>query len=179
MARPSQLRCRMRTLFLAALLLLVPGFPRAQSSPRSLALELGFSSDSAAALGSRSPFALVASWWLTGDLDVTARAAWAFASRTQDRAADDSFEAGTGLRYGLARWSSLRPQVLAELSFVQVLPSALAAPASGVRLGAGAALEAFLGRDVSLTLVLGASRVFLAEGSGTGLAASLRAGAYF
>jgi len=169
----------MRILILAALLLLAPGLSRAQSSSRSLALELGFSSDSAAALGSRSPVALVASWWLTGDLDVTARAAWAFASRTQDRAADDSFEAGAGLRYGLARWSSLRPQVLAELSFVQILPSALAAPASGLRLGAGAALEAFLGRDVSLTLVLGASRLVLAEGGGTGLAASLRAGAYF
>ncbi len=169
----------MRILILAALLLLAPGLSLAQSSPRSLALELGFSSDSAAALGSRSPVALVASWWLTGDLDATARAAWAFASRTQDRAADDSFEAGAGLRYGLARWSSLRPQVLAELSFVQVLPSALAAPASGLRLGAGAALEAFLGRDVSLTLILGASRLFLAEGGGIGLAASLRAGVYF
>jgi hypothetical protein len=169
----------MRTLALAALLLLSPALSRAQTSPRSLALELGLSNDSAAALGSRSPVALVASWWLAGDLDATARAAWAFASRTQDRAADDSFEAGAGLRYGLARWSSLRPQVLAELSFVQVLPSALAAPASGLRLGAGAALEAFLGRDVSLTLVLGASRLFLVEGGGLGLAASLRAGAYF
>ena len=169
----------MRTLALAALLLLFPSLSRAQTSPRSLALELGFSSDSATALGSRSPVALVASWWLAGDLDATARAAWAFASRTQDRAADDSFEAGGGLRYTLVRWSSLRPQVLAELSFVQVLPSALAQPASGLRVGAGAGLEAFLGREVSLTLVLGASRLFLAEGGGTGVAASLRAGAYF
>jgi hypothetical protein len=169
----------MRNLSLAALLLFAPALARAQSSPRSLAVELGFSNDSAAALGARSPVALVASWWLAGDLDATARASWAFASRTQDRAADDSFEAGAGLRYGLARWSSLRPQVLAELSFVQILPSALAAPASGVRFGASAALEAFLGNDVSLTLVLGASRLFLVEGSGFGLAASLRAGAYF
>ena len=169
----------MRNLLLAALLLLAPGLTRAQPFPRSLALELGFSNDSAAALGSRSPVALIAGWWLTGELDATARAAWAFASRTQDRAADDSFEAGAGLRYGLARWSSLRPQVFAELSFVQVLPSALAESGSGLRLGAGAGLEAFLGRDVLLTLVLGASRLFLAAGGGTGLAASLRASAYF
>ncbi len=173
----------MRLPALTLLLALAPGAAAAQSAPRSLALELGFSSDSAELLGGRAPVALSVAWWLTSDLDATARVAWAFAARTGGRAADGSFEAGGGVRYSLANWASLRPQLVADVAFVQVL----GAPRSevwmsdaGVRLAAGAALEIFFARDLSLNLMARATELALASGDGgPGLAFSVGVAAYF
>jgi hypothetical protein len=173
----------MRSLALLLVLAVAPTGAAAQSSPRSLGLELGVTRDSVAAMGDRAPVALSATWWLTGDLDATARVAWGFAARTEGRAADGSFEAGLGLRCGLASWSILRPQLLANAAFVQVASWAASTPwasDSGVRLSAGMALEAFLARDLSLSLAGEASQLMLfSEGGGPGLGLALRIGAYF
>lgn len=157
----------------------LPALAHAQLAPRSLALELGFSSDSAGALGARAPVGLVASWWLAGDLDATARFTWASAARTDGRAADGAYEAGLGLRHRLARWASLQPHLAAELAAVGVAPGPGWPGQTGLRLGAGLGLEAFLGRDVFLALLLQGSELLLPGGGGPGLCAALRAGAYF
>ncbi|GEJ58285.1 hypothetical protein [Anaeromyxobacter diazotrophicus] len=169
----------MRLPALALVAACLPALARAQLAPRSLALELGFSSDSAPALGSRAPVGLVASWWLAGELDATARASWASAARTDGRAADGAYEAGAGLRYRLARWGSLRPHLAAEVAAVGVLPGSGFSAETGVRLGGGVGLEAFLGREVFLALALQGSELWLPHGGGLGLGAALRAGAYF
>ena len=139
--------------------------------------------DSVAAVGDRVPVALSATWWLSGDLDATARVSWGFAARTDGRGADGSFEAGLGLRYGVGSWSILRPQILANAAFVQVASWTASTPwtsDSGVRLAAGASLEAFLARDFSFSLVAEASELVLfSEGGGPGLGLALRIGAYF
>jgi hypothetical protein len=173
----------MRSLVLALLLASAPAAAAAQSSPRSLSLEVGFTRDSSEALGDRAPVALCAAWWLTGGLDATLRVGWGFAARTVGRGADGSFEAGVGLRYGIATWPALRLQLLADLAFVQVL----GAPAwerwtsdSGVRLGGGAALELFFARDLSLGLAARATELALASGDGgPGLALSLGISAHY
>ncbi len=167
-------------LHLAALLAaLAPACAAGQTAPRSLAVEVAFSNDSAAALGSRAPVALVGSWWLAGELDATARLAWASAARTGGRAADSAYEAGLGLRYGLARWASLRPQVTLDAALVEVAAGAIWGGDSGLRLGVGLGLEAFLARDLSLALVLQGSELLLPSGGGLGAAASLRGSFYF
>jgi hypothetical protein len=172
----------MRPLALALLVLSAPAVAAAQSAPRSLALELGFARDSSDALGDRAPVALLATWWLTGDLDATARIAWGFAARTSGRAAA-SFEAGVGLRHALVTWRAVRPQVVADVAFVQVLgtPASEAwAADSGVRAGVGVALEVFLARDVSLSLTARVTELALASGEGgPGLATALGLAAYF
>ena len=173
----------MRPLALAVFLALVPTIPTAQVAPRSLGLELGFTHDSFEALGARAPLALTAAWWLIDDLGVTARLAWGFASRTSVREAAGSFEAGAGLRYGLSRSQVLRPQLVADVAFVQVL----AAPTSeawtsdsGVRVGAGAALEIFVARDVSLTFTARLTELALGSGDGgPGTALSMGLAAWF
>ena len=165
----------MRALALAVLLASAPAAADAQLAPRSLALELGFARDSAAALGERAPVALAATWWLAGEIDATARVAWAFAPRTGDRAAASSFEAGAGVRYGVARWPALRLQVVVELGFVHVLDAPRLdgwTSDSGVRAGLGAALEVFLARDVSLSFTGRLTDLALASGDG-GAGASL------
>jgi hypothetical protein len=173
----------MRPLAIALLIGALPAVAAGQSAPRSLSLELGFARDSAAPLGERAPVALAAAWWLTGELDATARVAWAFAARTSDRAAASSFEAGMGLRYGVARWAALRPQLVADLAFVHVFdpPTSEAwASDSGVRVGAGVGLEIFFARDVSLTFSARMSELALVSGDGgLGGAVALAAAAYF
>ena len=183
LAHASQPVCRMRPLVLAVLLAAVPRLAAAQVAPRSIGLELGFTRDSSAALGDRAPVALTAAWWIMGDLDATARVAWGFASRTSVREAAGSLEAGAGLRFGLARWHVLRPQVVADLAFVHVFgatPSEARASDSGVRVGAGAAMELFLGRDVSVSLGAKVTELALASGDGgSGIALAMGLAAYF
>ncbi len=183
MAWPLPRSCRMRSLALSFLLALVPLGAAAQSSTLSVAMEAGLTRDSVAVMGDRTRLALFATRWLTGELDASARVAWGFAARTDGRAADGSFEAGAGLRYGLTTSSTLRPELLVSASFVQVMgrPGSVAWTSDwGVRLGAGAALEAFLVRDLSLSLVAEASQLMLStEGGGPGLGIGLRAAAYF
>jgi hypothetical protein len=167
----------MRSLALAVILSLSPAHAIAQLAPRSLALELGFSGDSAPALGERTPVALVATWWLVGPLDAMLRTAWRSTWRTDVRGSD-AFEAGAGLRYTLAG-TTVRPQVLASVSFVEVLPGPFAPDESGLRLAAGAGLEVFVARDVFAAAVGEGSVVMLPSGSGAGLAATLRLGVCF
>jgi hypothetical protein len=170
----------MRSLLVTLLLALAPLPAAAQLAPRSLALELAFRRDSSPALGSRVPLSLVATWWLVGDLDATARAGWAFAPRTGDRGADGSFEAGLGLRQGLARWGPVRPELVADAAFVQVTRSALSGVAAGLRLGLGAGLTAFLARDLSLGIVAEASELLLAtDEGGPAVSVAVRFGACF
>jgi len=179
LAYASQRACRMRSRSVALLLALAPLAAAAQVAPRSLSLELGITRDSAPALASRVPVALVATWWLAGDLDATARAGWSFAPRTEGRAADGSFEAGMGLRQAVARWGLLRPQLVGDVAFVQA-GSPLFTAAAGVRVGAGVAIEAFVGRDLPVSLVAEASELLLTSGEGgPALSLALRVGACF
>ena len=173
----------MRLLALALLLASAPAAATAQSGTRCLSLELGFTRDSADTLGERTPVALSVAWWLTDDLDATARVAWGFASRTGDRGAAGSFEAGAGLRYTLGTLSVLRPQLVVDLAFVQVLGAPAAefwTSDSGLRLGAGLALEVFFARELSLSLIARATELALVSGDGgPGLAVGLGVAAYF
>jgi hypothetical protein len=173
----------MRLLALTLLLATVPGAAAAQSSPRSLALELGFASDSAEVLGTRTPVALSAAWWLTGNLDAVARVAWGFAARSGGRRADGSFEVGGGVRCSLATWGALRPELVADIAFVQAFGTPgteLWASDSGVRLGAGAALEFFFARDLALGMAARATELALVSGAGgPGLAFSGGIAVYF
>jgi len=181
LAHASQPPCRMRPLSLALALVvaLAPLPAAAQVASRSVSLELGITRDSAPVLASRVPVALVATWWLVGDLDATARASWSFAPRTQGRAADGSFEAGLGLRQAVARWGFLRPQLVGDVAFVQA-GSPLFMAAAGLRLGAGVALEAFVGLDLPVSLVAEASELLLTSGEGgPALSLALRVGACF
>jgi hypothetical protein len=167
----------MRQLTLAAILTLSPGLAAAQLAPRSLALDLGFSSDSAPALGERTPVALVATWWLAGPLDAILRVAWRTAWQTDVRG-PDSFEAGAGLRYTLAG-TTVRPQLFGSISLLEVLSGTFEPEETGARLSAGAGLEVFLARDIFAAAVGEGSVVMLPSGSGAGLAATLRVGVYF
>ena len=166
----------MRLATLALVSALLPLAAQAQLAPRSLALELGFSEDSAAALGSRLPVGLVASWWLGGDLDAVARLSWASAARTEGRA---TYEAGLGLRYQLARWGSLRPHLALELAAVGVTSGPGWMSDTGLRLGMVAGVEALLGPALFLAVIAGGSEVLDPGGGGLGGCAALRAGAYF
>jgi hypothetical protein len=170
----------MRLVAIALVAVLAPSAAHAQLAPRSLAIELGFSEDAAPALASRASVGLAASWWVTGDLDVTARLSWAAAARTEGRAADPVYEAGLGLRRRLARGSSLRPYLAFELAAVGVLAGAVSMGDTGLRLGIGAGVEAFLGRDLFLAAgVQGSELLFLPGGGGLGGCWAVRAGAYF
>jgi hypothetical protein len=173
----------MRPLALSLLLASAPAAAAAQGGPRCLSLELGFTRDSAEELGDRAPVALSTAWWLTGDLDATARVTWGFASRTGGRRAAGSFEAVAGLRYALGTLSVLRPQLVVDLAFVQVFGAPAAeswTSDSGVRLGAGAALEVFFARELSLSLTARATELALVSGDGgPGLAVALGVAAYF
>jgi hypothetical protein len=167
----------MRPLTLAAILSLYPAMAGAQLAPRSLALDVGLSRDSAPALGERTPVALVATWWLVGPVDAMLRVAWRTAWKTDVRGAD-SFEAGAGLRYTLAG-TTVRPQLFASVSLLEVLPGSSAPEETGARLSVGAGLEVFLVRDVFAAAVGEGSVAALPSGSGAGLSVTLRLGVYF
>jgi hypothetical protein len=162
----------------AALLALVPLATPAQLAPRSVALEVGYTSDSAPALGASAPVGLSASWWIADDLDLTARAALAFAARTAGRGADALYEAGLGLRrtFGAAR---LRPYATLDAAVLLASTGALARWEQGVRASAGAGLEAFLARDLSLACGGSAGGALLASGAGPSFGLVLRAAGYF
>ncbi len=183
MARRSQPPCRMRCLALAVLLASAPVAASGQSAPRSLSIELGFTHDSWTTLGDGAPVALSYTSWITGDLDATARVAWGFAARTGGRAAAGSFEAGAGLRQGIASWGAVRAQLLADLSLVQVLGAPGPAPwtsESGVRVGGGVAVETFLARDLALGFTARATHLATWSGEGgPGAALGISLGAYF
>jgi hypothetical protein len=168
----------MRHLAAAALLALTPIAARAQLAPRSIALDLGYASDSAPSLGTTAPVGLSASWWIGDDLDLTARAAHAFAARTAGRGADEVYEAGLGLRrsFGSGR---LRPYATLDAAFLLAATGALSGWDEGVRASAGAGLEVFVARDLSLACGASAGGALLASGAGPSFGLVLRAAGYF
>jgi hypothetical protein len=169
----------MRLLSVVVLLALTPATASAQRPPRSVALEVGFSHDSADPLGDLAPVALGATWWLVGDLDATARLAWAFAPRTGVRGPDTVFEADVGLRQGLAKRPPFRFDAGIEIGWVQAVGAA-PTRSGGVRLGAGLWVEVFLSRDVALGLVGTLGQVVLASAEGGPCAGvRVRVAAYF
>jgi hypothetical protein len=162
----------------ALVLTLLPAAAAAQAAPRSLAVELGWSRDSAAALGARMPMALAASWWIGGELDATARLAWSSAPRTDGRATALVYEATAGVRYVVAPWRSVRPQLGVEAAVVQVASAGWGADL-GLRLAGVAGVEAFIDQGFFLGLAVRASEVVLRGDGGVGAGVFVRGGAYF
>jgi hypothetical protein len=179
LARESQRPCRMRPLALAALLSLAPAFAHAQLAPRSIALESGVALQSSCAAMLLSPVALGASWWIAEGLDLTARVGWAFAARTDGRAADLVVDAGGGLRWVLAA-RALGPVMLADVAVVQTFaPESLGSDA-GVRLRAGVGLDAFVARGVAVGAAVALSGTVVTSGRAiTGAGVALHVEAYF
>ena len=167
----------MRTLAVA--LLLVPRLAAAQAAPRSIAVETGWTLDPPAGSRGRVPVALAATWWIVGDLDVGARVAWAFAAEPEVRGADGVIEAGLGLRQGVARWSALRLLLVADVTGVRHLGDGGTTSAPGLRVAAGPALEAFVGRDLSLSVAAERGVLLGTASGGEGTSATVRAAAYF
>lgn len=168
----------MRSLTLAALLTLAPGAARAQLAPRSIALELGFTRESAPALGDRAPLALAASWWIADELDLTARAAFGFAARTEGRAAGALYEAEFGLRRTFGA-GPVRPFAAIDAAFLQASTGQPFAWEQGLRLAASAGLEVFPARDLSVAVAAAGSEALLASGSGPSIGLALRVTGYF
>ena len=145
-----------RVLVTAALAAAAPR-AAAQLSNRSIAVETGLSAPLGARAHAAEALALAATAWLDGDLEAVARIArWAEA-RTAGRAADVEADAdagrggwlGTaGLRLSLLP-DPLRPQLWIEAGWARLLrPDG---GADRLALGAGAGLEWFAGRDLSVS----------------------------
>ena len=170
----------MRPLPVTLLLALAPAAAAAQPFAHSVGLELGVSHDSAGPIGDRMPLALSASWWLIGDLDVTARVAWGFALRTAGCAADGPLEAGAGLRYSLAGLGAVRPQLAVGAAYVLAWDARGPGGSDGVRLEGGVGLEWLLTRELGLALLARASALWLdGEGWGGGFGGGVRLAYYF
>ncbi|MFL5263058.1 MAG: hypothetical protein ACJ79R_11640 [Anaeromyxobacteraceae bacterium] len=168
----------MRTFALAAFLLL-PALARAQSAPRSIALQSGAAVQSGGSAALVTPIALRAAWWIAERVDVTARVGWAFAARTEGRGADLVLEAGGGLRLALSE-RALRPFALADVSAVQVLaPEALGSEA-GARLRTGGGIDWFFAPDLALGAEAMVGGTVLLSGRATlGAGLELHVEAYF
>lgn len=120
----------------------------AQLSNRSIALETGVSAPLRAGAPAAEAFALSATAWLDGELDAVARLARWAGARTPGRAPDPGGWAGTaGLRLSLLP-EPLRPQLWIEAGWARL--DAPDGPADRLALGAGAGLEWFPARDVSV-----------------------------
>jgi hypothetical protein len=153
---------------------LVAAFPAAaQLSNRSIALESAVSAPFRAGEGFLGGVGLAATAWLDGDLEAVARVAWAAGARTGDRAAAAEAWTGTaGLRLSLLP-EPLRPQLSLEAGWRRI--DGPTGSAGQLVLGAGAGLEWFPARDLSLAV-----RCALRGGSfAPELEASLAAAVYF
>ena len=168
----------MRSLALSALLTLAPAAAGAQLAPRSIALELGFTRESAPALGDRAPLALAASWWIAEDADLTARVAFGFAARTAGRAAGALYEAGFGLRRTFGG-GAVRPFAAVDAAFLQASAGPTLAWEQGLRLAASAGLEVFPARDLSVAVAAAGGEALLASGSGPSVGVTVRLAGYF
>jgi len=162
----------------AALLAIAPLAVHAQLAPRSASLDLGYTRDSAPALGASTPVGVGASWWIADDLDLTARLGLGFAPRTAGRAADARYEAGLGLRQALGT-GRLRPYASIDAAFLLVSTGAIPTWEQGLRAGVEAGLEAFLVRDLSLACGGSAGAALLPSGAGAALGLVLRLTGYF
>jgi hypothetical protein len=139
-----------RSLVAAALVL--AGTPAAaQLSNRSIAVESGLSAPLRAGGGAAETFALSATAWLDGDLEAVARLARWAGPRTPGRVPDGGGWTGTaGLRLSLLP-EPLRPQLWIEAGWARV-ESPDGGAADRLALGAGAGLEWFVVRDVSVAM---------------------------
>jgi hypothetical protein len=143
---------RTPTLTVVAILLLVPPAADAQLTNHSIGLELGIASLSGFGLEPHIPLGFAASYWLDGRISATARLAMAFPARTGDRTTAYYVCGAAGLRLDLST-SSLRPWLFAEVGWYQIfLPDAFGSTGAFAP-GAGAGLEWFFERDLSLALV--------------------------
>lgn len=122
----------------------------AQLSNRSISAEAGVSVPARRGSGSAETIALAATAWLDGELEAVARVAWWNAPRTADRAADGGGWVGTaGLRMSLLP-DPLRPQLWVEAGWLR--RETPLGPRDRIALGAGAGLEWFAVRDISLAV---------------------------
>ncbi|HUL61040.1 MAG TPA: hypothetical protein VLU43_17300 [Anaeromyxobacteraceae bacterium] len=148
---------RIPTWLLAASLAALSAPARAQLAPSSLAVESGASAPIRGAGRADAPIVLGATRWLEGDVDATFRLAFGSAPETAGRGAHRFVLASAG-----ARWSLLpdpvRPQLSAEAGFRRWSDGRLAP-----MLAAGAGVEVFVARDLSLT-ARGAARIPLGSG---------------
>jgi hypothetical protein len=154
------------TLALALALLAPPA--RAQLSNRVVSLEAGISP---AGAGARPALALAAGAWIDGDVEGFARIAAGAVPRTGGRVADSVLGAA-GLRLWLGN-APLRPFVAAELGWVRRLAWA---GGDAVFAGAAAGIEAFVARDLALSV---RSTARLAAGGRTWLDATAGLALYF
>lgn len=122
----------------------------AQLSNRSISAEAGPSAPARRGGGAAEAVGVAATAWLDGDLEAVARVAWWSAPRTPDRAADGGAWLGTaGLRVSLLP-EPLRPQLWIEAGWAR--RETQLGPRDHLALGAGAGLEWFAVRDVSVAV---------------------------
>jgi hypothetical protein len=152
----------------AALLLASPA--RAQLSNHLVTAESGVATALAARGVASTPVAVSAGAWLDGDVDVVARVAWAASARTGGRGAASTL----GLRWSLLA-APVRPQLHAEAGWAWGLDGRRRHAAV---IAAGAGVEAFVARDVSLG-VRASVRALLRRGAGAGAAFTGGASFYF
>lgn len=157
---------------LAAVVLSAAHPALAQVSPRSISVESGVSAPMGRGAGAHAPIALCAALWLEGDVDVVLRLATGAAPRTPSAGEVEWFAGTAGLRWSLAP-GPLRPQLFAELGWAQAGGGDRARPV----VGAGAALEWFLARDVALGVSAALRRA--PDGAGWRLDATAGLAAYF
>jgi hypothetical protein len=123
----------------------------AQLATRSISLESGISAPLARGAAPSVPVALAAAAWLDFDVEVLARVAYASVSQPLVRGADAKAVDVAGGTVGL-RWSpgadALRPELLVEAGWETARGAA--EPRGGFAIGAGAGLEWFFARDLSL-----------------------------
>ncbi len=131
----------------AAALLLAASPAAAQLSNHSFAVEAGFSARPGAPGAGAAMAVITATRWIEGDVEATARVAFASAAETGGRAAASSFSGTLGARVSLLP-DPLRPQLEAEIGWARV--SEGGAAEDRVALGIGAGLEWFPARDLSL-----------------------------
>ena len=160
-------------MLVATVTLAVASPAAAQLSNRSISLESMVSAPFRAGEGVQGGLGLAATAWLDGDLEAVARVTWAAAVRTGDRAASGDAWTGTaGLRLSLAP-EPLRPQVSLEVGWRRI--DGPSGTAGRLVLGAGAGLEWFPARDLSLSVRC----ALRGAGGAPELEASLSAAAYF
>ena len=120
----------------------------AQLSNRSIAVESGISAPLRGPAPAGAALALTATGWLEGELEALARIAVLAGPRTSGRGSDGVGFTGTaGLRLSLLP-GPLRPQLSVELGWARV--DGPMGPSDRLALAAGAGLEWFPVRDVSI-----------------------------
>jgi len=143
----------MRLPFAVVLLVLfaVPAPARGQLSNRSISLESGVAASGGAAAALA---AITASHWLDADFHLTARLAWGDAPGTTGRVAASALAGTAGLAWAPGT-GPLRTRLFAEAGWARI---GSGAGARSGALGAGGAVEWFVGRDLALHAGIAARR---------------------